>query len=85
MTTSTVIKTYRIPAALHKLIAIEAEKDGRSEADFVRDALKTYFEQRTAEARIDVLEKRLMNKIEFTSQHIATLVQQVIAMAGPAE
>jgi len=83
--TNSVAKTYRLPAALYKLILEEVEKNSISEADFVRDALKQYFEHRLEVVRMNAFEKRLINVIEINSQHIAALIQQVIAMAGPSE
>jgi hypothetical protein len=81
--TNSVAKTYRIPSALYKLILVEIEKSGMSEADFIRLVLRGYFEQRQESARIDALENRLIKVIEGQSQRITLLIEQIIALAQP--
>ena len=81
--TNTVAKTYRLPSALHKLILVEVEKTGMSEADFIRLVLRHYFERRQEVVRIDAMESRLTKVIAVESQHIASLIEQVISLAQP--
>jgi hypothetical protein len=81
--TNTVAKTYRLPAPLYKLILAEVDKSGMSEADFVRLVLRHYFEHRQEAARIDALESRLIKAVEGEAQRIASLIEQVIALAQP--
>lgn len=81
--TNTVAKTYRLPSALHKLILDEVEKNGMSEADFIRLVLRHYFEHRQETVRIDALENRLTKVISGESQRIASLIEQVISLAQP--
>jgi len=81
--TNTVAKTYRLPAALYKLILDESEKNGMSEADFVRLALRHYFEKRQENNRIESMERCLIKTVQTESQRIATLIEQVIALAQP--
>jgi hypothetical protein len=59
------------------------EKNGMSEADFIRLVLRHYFEFRQESERIDALETRMIKVIESESQRIASLIQQVIALAQP--
>lgn len=81
--TTTVAKTYRFSSALYKLIVEEAEKTKTSEAEMVRLALRRYFESRQEDERLDRLEDRVIANIESKSQHLALLIQQVIALAQP--
>ncbi|OIQ79951.1 hypothetical protein GALL_383020 [mine drainage metagenome] len=80
---TTVVKTYRIPSALHKLILDEVERNSMSEADFIRLVLRHYFERSQESARIDALETRVIKVIEIESQRIESLIQQVISLAQP--
>lgn len=81
--TNTIAKTYRLPSALYKLILQEVEKNGMSEADFIRLVLRHYFERRQEIARIDSMERRLMKVVETESHRITSLIEQVIALARP--
>lgn len=81
--TNTIAKTYRLPTALYKLILEEVEKNGMSEADFVRLVLRHYFERRQETARIDALESRLIRVVEAESRRVTSLIEQVIALAQP--
>lgn len=81
--TNTVAKTYRLPSVLHKLILDEVEKNGISEADFIRLVLRQYFEHRQEAVRIDAVESRLTKVIAGESQRIASLIEQVISLAQP--
>lgn len=81
--TTTVAKTYRFSSALYKLIVDESEKTKTSEAEVVRLALRRHFESRQDDERLDVLEKRVVANIKYESQLLASLIQQVIAMAQP--
>jgi hypothetical protein len=81
--TNTVAKTYRLPSALYKLMLQEVEKNGMSEADFVRLVLRHYFERRQETARIDAMESRLIKVVETESRRVTSLIEKVIALAQP--
>ena len=81
--TTTVAKTYRLPAALYKLIVVEAEKTKTSEAEVVRLALRQHFTNLQDDARINALEARLLASIQLKAQHLEALINQVIALAQP--
>ena len=80
---TTVAKTYRFSSALYTLIVDEAEKTKTSEAELIRLALRRHFESRQDDARLAVLEERLIENMDSQTQRLVTLIQQVIAMAQP--
>lgn len=81
--TTTVAKTYRFPAALYKLIVVEAERTKTSEAEVVRLALRQYFINLQDDARMNALEARILSSIELKTQQLEALINQVIALAQP--
>lgn len=83
MSIKTVAKTYRFSAGLHSLITSEAERLKTSEADVVRLALRSYFDDRQKQDQLTGLEERLITRLDAQSQRIAKMLQQVMAMAQP--
>lgn len=81
--TTTVAKTYRLPGALYKLIVAEAEKTKTNEAEVVRLALRRHFTNLQDDARLNALEARILASIQLKTQHLETLINQVIALAQP--
>jgi hypothetical protein len=81
--TTTVAKTYRLPAALYKLISAEAEKTKTTEAEVVRLALRQHFTNIQDVARMNALETRILASIQLKAKNLEELINQVIALAQP--
>lgn len=80
---TTIVKTYRFPEALYLLILNESEKLSISEADFIRFALRKYFEHQQEMNELRELENRLNELLKIHNSRIESLLRQVLALAQP--
>jgi hypothetical protein len=80
---TTLAKTYRMPAGIHALITNEAEKLKTSEADIVRIALRHYFDDRVQEETLTVLEQRISTRIDAQGERLGHLIGEILKLAKP--
>lgn len=77
----TYVISTRLNKGLYQLITTESEKLNYSNSEFVRVVFRDYFDERQREDRLDVLEKRLTEKLETQSQRVEKMLQQIVSMA----
>lgn len=81
MANNTIAKTYRFSTGLYTLITTEAEKLKTTEADVVRLALRSYFDEKQKQDLLLALEGRLSARVDAQAQRLTMLVQQIISLA----
>jgi hypothetical protein len=80
---TTVAKTYRLPAGLHQCLSAESERLNTSEADVVRLAVRSYFSKAQESNELQALELRLTEKLQASHNSLTRQISQILALAQP--